>query len=225
MIPVNLPEWDELTTYAQIGVHDQGVEPELCWVDFETTGLDTDPESIPLEIGVVITDKFCQPRASFRSLIMEEDWEYRLARFAEPFVKDMHDKNGLIAHLARTKVLLPRNGPAPWHKVLSAKCVNEELFDFLHEHGPGENKMPMAGSTINFDRHFMRGWLMHCNDYLHYRNVDVSTVKNLCRMHNPNMYKHVPQVPKEDKAHRVMQDLSASMKEYMFYVDNFLDVE
>jgi oligoribonuclease len=211
------------TTYAAATVHDEGVEPELCWVDYETTGLDTDPESVPLEIGVILTDKNCNVRATFQSLIMERNWEYRLGQ-AHQVVKDMHDKSGLKEHLLRTEQLLPISGPSPWFDVLNAVEVNKQLFDFLHEHGGGEKKLPMAGSTIGFDRHFMQIWMPHCNEYLHYRNVDVSTLKNLCRMHNPRVYASLPQTPADQKWHRPMQDLAGSMEEYMFYLQNFLFV-
>jgi oligoribonuclease len=210
------------TTYGFARSVDDKVEPELCWVDFETTGLDN-RDSIPLEIGVMITDKFCNVRAVFQSLIMERNWQFKLNHAGE-VVRKMHEKNGLEAHLQRTEIILPANGPSPWFDVLSASEVNKQLFDFLHEYGPGENKMPMAGSTVNFDRYFMSRWLMHCNDYLHYRNVDVTTLKNLCRMHNPRVYAALPQTPAEDKWHRPLLDLGGSMEEYQFYLDNFLHV-
>lgn len=222
MTIIKLPESTFETTYAYHRLVDDNVEPELCWVDFETTGLDND-ESVPLEIGVIITDKLCNVRASFQSLIMERNWLFRLDQ-APQVVKDMHDKNGLKQHLLDTQTLLPAGGPAAWFEVLSAKEVNTNLFQFLHEHGPGERKMPMAGSTINFDRYFMSRWLMHCNDYLHYRNVDVTSVRNLCRMHNPRVYDALPQTPDDQKWHRPMEDLRGSMDEYQFYLDNFLHV-
>jgi oligoribonuclease len=209
------------TTYASARVIDEDVEPELCWVDFETTGLDSDPGAIPLEVGVIITDKMCRPRASFQSLIMERNWLYRLS-VAPKVVQDMHDKNDLKAHLLRTQDLLPAGGPSAWFEVLNSVEVNKQLFDFLHEHGGGEGKLPMAGSTVNFDRRFMQAFLPHCNEYLHYRNVDVTTLKNLCRMHNPRVYAALPQTPADQKWHRPMQDLAGSMEEYLFYLDNFL---
>lgn len=223
---INLNIMDPETSYAQVDVYDEDVPAELCWVDFETTGLDSDPESIPLEIGVVITDKYCVPRASFQSLIMEADWQNKLAR-APQVVRDMHDKSGLTQHLIRTKERLPagwfdRNS---WMYDLSSTEVNKQLFEFLHEHGGGEKQTPMAGSTINFDRHFMQLFLPHCNEYLHYRNVDVTSVKNLCRMHNSRVYAALPQTPADQKWHRPLHDLYGSMTEYLFYLDNFLHVE
>ncbi len=234
---INLNIMDPETSYAQVDVYDEDVPAELCWVDFETTGLDSDPESIPLEIGVVITDKYCVPRASFQSLIMEFNWQNKLAN-APQVVRDMHDKSGLTQHLIRTKERLPIQDASPgmshrtyvagsraWVHDLSSTEVNKQLFDFLHEHGGGEQKTPMAGSTINFDRHFMQLFLPHCNEYLHYRNVDVTSVKNLCRMHNSRVYAALPQTPADQKWHRPLHDLHGSMTEYLFYLDNFLHVE
>lgn len=207
--------------YASAKLVSGDVEPELCWVDFETTGLENQ-DAVPLEVGVIITDKMCNVRAVFHSLIMERNWQFKLLH-APGVVRDMHEKSGLERQLQDTERMMPAGSSAPWIDVLSAKSVNEQLFDFLHEYGGGENRLPMAGSTINFDRHFMRLWLTHCNDYLHYRNVDVSTLKNLCKMHNPRIYAALPPV-EGGTAHRALDDIKGSMQDYLFYLENFLYV-
>jgi oligoribonuclease len=192
------------------------IEADMAWVDMETTGLNVDNE-IPLEVGCIITDKDGRERATFRSLILSSDWEFRLER-ATPFVVDMHLKNNLKYDLAKADTDLNMR------RSLSFNQVDNKLREFLDDFGGRAKVMPMAGSTINFDRDFMR-FLPMSLEWFHYRNMDVTSLSNFCRILNSAVYAKCPQVPADKKTHRVLEDIRDSIKLYQFYKDNFLFVE
>lgn len=193
------------------------IKAEMAWVDMETTGLSADADDIPLEVGCIITDRDGREWATFRSLILSNDWEFRLGR-AKPFVQDMHLKNDLKLELS----VAFQNEEA--RRILSFNQVDNFMRDFLDAFGGPDNVMPMTGSTINFDREFMK-FLPNSLQWFHYRNIDITTLSNCCKILNPDIYANCPQVPADKKKHRVLADIRDSIKLYQFYKDNFLFVD
>lgn len=199
-------EWKVVNPYTPV---------QMAWVDKETTGLDPDI-NVPLEIGVVLTDKWGRTHSWLRSFIMTDDWEDQLDN-AEPIVKEMHDKNGLRRDLEQIEALHP-----DWATLLAPSEVDALVYNFLFEQAGAPGKMELSGSTINFDRNFLQRYLGHTCDWFHYRNIDVTTLKNVCRLLNPPVYRAMPQVPADQKAHRPIEDIMQSIAEYQFLKDNFL---
>lgn len=199
----------------------EGVAAEMIWTDTETTGLDHEGDAL-LEVGVIVTDLDGNEAATYRSLVIEPNWRMKLIN-AHAMVKEMHENNGLRRDLSDLVDALDSSPRGSAYVQFSSRRVDEHLREWLLGFGESQ-KFPMCGSTINFDRGVYDHHLQNSLSWFHYRNIDVSSLKNLCRMLNPDLYARLPQVPKEEKAHRVLDDIRASIEEYKFYKDNFLFV-
>lgn len=92
------------------------------------------------------------------------------------------------------------------------------LLNFIKEHVT-EKASPLAGNSIYMDRMFLKKYMPTLNEYLHYRLIDVSTIKEICRRWNPDLYKSIP---KKEYTHRALQDIKESVEELKFYKQNFL---
>lgn len=190
----------------------------LVWVDVETFGLDPDRDPI-LEIGFIITTLDLQPLSTFNTLIWEAgiyDTCYkRLLKDASngnkdaQYVFDMHDKSGLwdearadggSTALAATEV----------HEWLDSQNIN--------------GTDPLCGSSVQFDRSMFRAQFPDIEERFHYRNIDISTVKELCRRYNPLVYGGLNTSAIKRELHRVIPDIEDSISEHQFYLDNFLYV-
>lgn len=187
-------------------------EIERVWVDIETTGLDESEDRI-LEIGIALTDRWGEELIAGESwLIFQEDAGYQHAMKrarADSYVNNMHDKSSL------------------WHDLeykdtLSLGVAGAAIVDWLDEHDVAVTRYPMCGNNVPFDRGFMRRWLPQVESHFHYRNVDVSTVKELCRDLNPRVFSFAPE---KKEMHRSYPDILESITEYKFYVENFLWTE
>lgn len=189
-------------------------------VDLETTGLDAFA-CIPLELGIKLIDKegFVLSEAAW--LIHEEDthWERELARGVEDkFVGPMHEKSGLWADLRAARGKTTRTRAE----------LDDELCEWLAEAGVPYAKVPMMGNSIgSLDRPFSVLHLPEFNRTLSYRNIDISTLKEICMARNPILFENLKPIlgSKEDAKHRVLDDIDACITEYRAYCDNFLFIE
>lgn len=171
----------------------------LAWLDLETTGLRPNEDAI-LELGVVITNKDLDIVAEI-SAVVEPSRNTSITEI-DPEVAAMHTKSGL------------------WHECLAgsdrlsfeAACLM--LYRFIREHDAAGS--PMCGSTISFDRGFLKVQAPELLSVFHYRNIDVSTLKNVMEMHFSSCE---PYVPKKEPTHRVIDDLHDSIEEYQHYLD------
>lgn len=161
----------------------------LCWVDLETTGLDPGRDAV-LEVACVITTADLDEVARWQTVVRPPAHMPTLC----DQVRSMHTRSGLLDALA---------GGAPFDAAAGG------LLDFLRAHLP-EGAVPLAGSSVHFDRAFMRQRLPDAEAWLHYRNVDVSTVKELVRRWAPTL---LDEVPADEVAHRAMPDVLASIAE------------
>lgn len=170
----------------------------LVWIDFETSGLKP-PGACPLEAAVAITDDDLNVLDHHSWLITPLDppsnWPAK--------VQEMHTKNGLIREL---QLFGGRGIP----EVEAGMCDFVKNMEAIG--------VPLAGSTVGFDRKFIEAFFPAFDQLLHYRSVDVSSIKELAKRWYPN--KELPTVPDEDKAHRSLPDVIASIDELRWYREN-----
>jgi len=181
------------------------VTDRLIWVDIETTGLDVRKEVI-LEIGFRITDLNLDELASFHALV----WTQRTADTIEaavPYVFEMHEKNGLFKQVATFG-----------HDEADTA---DRLASWVDQMGV-ETTEPLCGSSVQFDREWLTYLFPESMEKFSYRNIDISSVKELCRRYNPKLYAKLEEDIKPQKYHRVHPDLTDTIEEFKFYRDEFL---
>lgn len=169
----------------------------LVWIDLEMTGLDPVRDVI-LEIAVMVSDGTLDHVVEGPDLILAAS-EDALAAMS-PFVAEMHATSGLLEAVRRSGA-----------GVAEAEA---EVLDFVRAHVPQPRVAPLAGNSVHTDRAFLAGHMPALNGWLHYRNVDVSTVKELARRWYPDAYASAPQ---KAKGHRALVDIHESLAELRYY--------
>jgi len=181
----------------------------IAWVDTETTGLG--PSDSLLEFVCIMTDDHLRIVDSFGPCVIQQDaLDKPMSEWPE-IVQEMHAKNGLIRDLQSAENLI------------TLVELDENCADWLEINYKGE-VIPLAGSTIGFDRAFMKRLLPKTERFFHYRSIDISSVKELCKRWNKLVYDLRPTVPDEDKVHRALPDLHASIQEAEYYRDKLFQV-
>jgi oligoribonuclease len=178
------------------------VDEHLLLCDLETTGLDPRDDLI-LEVGFVVTTLDFRVVSSFTELVApghQIAWDE-----LSEIVQQMHNTNGLREAIDAGK------GE-------DLDTVEADLTDWYFELF-GKGKCPLVGSSVSFDRGFLREHFVDFPDMIHYRNIDFSSVKELCRRYNPEVYSKLPVAQAK---HRAIPDLEDTINEARFYVDNFL---
>ncbi len=168
----------------------------LVWIDCEMTGLDLAVDEL-VEIAIVVTDfelNIIDP--GFRVVIKPSD--AALANMND-FVTDMHRTSGLIEEIP--------NG-------VSLGEAEALSLEYIQRFVPLEGKAPLAGNTIGTDRMFLAKYMARVDRWLHYRNVDVSSIKELSRRWYPRAYF---QAPAKDGGHRALADILESIRELQYY--------
>ncbi|MFD5225380.1 oligoribonuclease [Microbacterium sp. NPDC058342] len=170
----------------------------LVWIDCEMTGLDLAVDEL-VEIAVVVTDFELRPLdPGFQIVIMPS--ESALANMND-FVTDMHRTSGLIDEIPGGVTLAE---------------AEERTLEYIRRFVPLERKAPLAGNTIGTDRSFLAKYMPRIDQYLHYRNVDVSSVKELSRRWYPRVFF---QAPEKHGGHRALADILESIRELQYYRD------
>ena len=169
----------------------------LAWMDLEMTGLDPSRHAI-VEIATLVTDDDLQIVAEGPDLVVRATTQ-QLDQM-DDVVRAMHTRSGLLAEIAASTLTLAEAGAV--------------TLDFLRRHVPDRGTVPLAGNSIGTDRRFLVAQLPEVDGWFHYRSVDVSTVKELCRRWYPEALTHAP--PKHS-AHRAMGDIRASVAELDYY--------
>jgi oligoribonuclease len=169
----------------------------LVWIDLEMTGLDTMKHTI-VEIAVLVTDSELELVGEGIDIIVHASPE-ELARM-DDFVRAMHTKSGLLPAIEASTVSLPEAGA--------------QVLAYLATQLPGPGTTPLCGNSIGVDRRFLDRYLPEVDQYLHYRSVDVSSFKELCRRWYPSAYKKRPD---KNETHRALDDIRESIEEMRFY--------
>jgi len=168
----------------------------LVWIDCEMTGLDLQIDEL-VEIAVVITDFELKPLdPGFQIVIKPSD--AALTNMNE-FVTNMHRSSGLIEEI-----------PAG----VSLAEAEAQTLAYIKRFVPLERKAPLAGNTIGTDRMFLAKYMPQIDQWLHYRNVDVSSIKELSRRWYPRVFF---QAPAKDGGHRALADILESIRELRYY--------
>lgn len=171
----------------------------LAWMDLEMTGLDP-AKHVIVEIATLLTDDDLNIVAEGPDLVIHAT-EEELAGM-EQIVVDMHTKSGLLDQIRSSTLTLEEAGA--------------QTLAFLQEH-LDERSVPLCGNSIGMDRRFLAQYLPEIEEFLHYRSVDVSTIKELTRRWYPSQLSRAPQ---KAVAHRALDDITESIKELRHYREN-----
>jgi oligoribonuclease len=169
--------------------------PRLVWVDLEMTGLDPETCAI-VEIATLVTDSDLTVLAEGPCLVIRPPDE-DLARMSA-FVRDLHVRSGLLERIESSTVTLAE--------------ARRETLAFLEQHVP-RGASPLCGNSVWKDRAFLERYMPDVVAFLHYRMIDVSTLKELVRRWYPPAY----HPPKKKEAHRALDDIRESIEELRFY--------
>ena len=161
------------------------------------TGLDPERHVI-VEIAALVTDDDLQLLATGPDLVIHQPPE-ALARM-DDVVRTMHTDSGLLARIESSTVSLHEAGAA--------------VLAFLREHINEPGTVPLCGNSIGMDRRFLARHLPEIDLFLHYRSIDVSTVKELARRWQPSVYEGAPE---KAKGHRALDDIRESLAELRWY--------
>ena len=183
--------------------HGKTIRPRLLvvlvWMDLEMTGLDPDKDVI-VEIATVVTDDELNLIEEGPNLVIHQP-ESVLAGMQQ-IVVDMHTKSGLL-DLIRTSTL-------------SVGEAEAQTLTFIRKHVPEARTIPLCGNSIGTDRRFLARYMPSIENHLHYRCVDVSTIKELAKRWYPSV---TPDRPGKNGTHRALDDVRASVEELRFYRD------
>jgi oligoribonuclease len=168
----------------------------LVWIDCEMTGLDLENDEL-VEIAVVITDFDLNLIDPGLDIVIKAD-DSALANMGD-FVRDMHTSSGLIDEIP--------NG-------VSVAEAEYQVLEYVLKFIPAEQKAPLAGNSIGTDRAFLARYMPRLDKQLHYRNVDVSSIKELARRWYPRVYFNAPS---KDGGHRALADILESIRELAYY--------
>lgn len=172
----------------------------LVWVDMEMTGLVPERDRV-IEIAVVVTDAQLQVLAEGPVIAVHQD-DATLATMDE-WNRNTHGRSGLTERVRASTV--------------DEAAASARLLEFLSAWVPARTS-PMCGNSICQDRRFMARWMPTLEDWFHYRNLDVSTLKELCRRWRPDIARGVVKAGK----HTALADIHESIAELRHYRDNFL---
>ena len=166
-------------------------------MDLEMTGLDPGRDVI-VEIATLVTDDELAVVAEGPDLVVHQPAEAMVAM--DDFVRAMHTRSGLLPLIEASTVDLADAGA--------------QTLAFIKEHVPESRTVPLCGNSIGTDRRFLARYLPDIEDWLHYRSVDVSTIKELARRWYPDAIKGSPE---KEGRHRALDDIKASVEELRYY--------
>ncbi|MEI5672654.1 MULTISPECIES: oligoribonuclease [Nocardioides] len=168
----------------------------LVWIDCEMTGLDLGADAL-IEVAALVTDFDLNVLGDGVDIIIKPPAE-ALDQMGD-FVRTMHEKSGLLAELE--------------HGVTMAEA-EERTLAYIKEHCPDGSRPPLAGNTVATDRSFLARDMSTLEQFLHYRIVDVSSIKELSRRWFPRAYF---QAPAKRGNHRALADIQESIEELRYY--------
>jgi len=175
-------------------------DQNLVWIDCEMTGLDPERDRL-IEIAVIVTGPGLEPRIEGPVLAIHQS--DALLDQMDAWNKGTHGKSGLIDKVKASTV--------------TEAQAEQQVLDFIAQYVPKQGS-PMCGNSIGQDRRFLVKYMPKLEAFFHYRNLDVSTLKELARRWRPEVYNAF----KKQQAHTALADVHESIDELLHYRDHFL---
>ena len=172
----------------------------LIWVDMEMTGLSPETDRV-IEVAIIITDN--DLNAVVESPVLVVHQEDSTLRALDAWNQATHARTGLIDKVRAS--------------MIDEAAAEKAMLAFLYEYVPAKTS-PMCGNSICQDRRFLARWMPRLEDYFHYRNLDVSTLKELARRWKPDVARGVS----KRGAHTASEDIRESIDEMKYYREHFL---
>lgn len=173
------------------------VQDKLVWIDCEMTGLRLGSDKL-IEVAALVTDSELNVLGEGVDIVIHAD-DAALADMPD-VVKEMHARSGLTEEVRASTVTLAE--------------AEERVLAYIKEHIPNAGTAPLAGNSIATDRGFITRDMPLLDDYLHYRMIDVSSIKELCRRWYPRIYFGQPE---KGLSHRALADIKESIRELKYY--------
>jgi oligoribonuclease len=177
------------------------ISDNLVWIDCEMTGLNVELDCL-VEIAVVITNSELEILDEGLNIVIKprpESWANM-----NDFVRNMHTESGLINDV---------------ESGLDLADAEQLILDYVKQYVPQARQSPLAGNSIGTDRMFLNRYMPALDQHLHYRNIDVSSIKELTRRWYPRAYF---QLPKKEGGHRALADILESITELRYYRNTVL---
>ena len=174
----------------------------LVWLDMEMTGLNPDADKI-IEVAMIVTDKDLNVLAQSPVYVVHQHDD--ILNNMDAWNTSTHTRTGLVDKVKASR--------------LTEAQVEEALIQFMSE-WVAPQTVPMCGNTIHQDRRFMAKWMPKLEQYFHYRNVDVSTLKELAKRWKPEMLKGVV----KKGSHQALDDIIESIEEMKHYRTHFIQL-
>ncbi|MFI2485383.1 oligoribonuclease [Promicromonospora kroppenstedtii] len=168
----------------------------IVWIDCEMTGLDLRADAL-IEVAAIVTDSDLNVLGTGVDVLVKPPAE-ALSQMND-FVRAMHTTSGLLAELDQG---------------LTLEEAQEQILAYIREYVPEPGKAPLAGNSVGTDKSFLDLHMAELVDYLHYRIIDVSSIKELSRRWYPRVYFASP---KKDGGHRALADILESIDELRYY--------
>jgi oligoribonuclease len=169
----------------------------LVWIDCEMTGLDPTLHVL-VEIAVVVTDAELNVLDEGLDIVIGASPQQLVAM--DPVVHEMHASSGLLDEIRRS--------------VTTVEQAEEQVLAYVQRFVPERRKAPLCGNTIATDRSFITRYMPALDDHLHYRMIDVSSIKELARRWYPRAYYNAPA---KHGGHRALADIRESIDELRYY--------
>lgn len=169
----------------------------MVWMDCEMTGLRVDSDKL-IEVAALVTDSDLNILGDGVDIVIHADDDALAAM--PPVVQEMHAKSGLTEQVRRSTVTLEQ--------------AQQQVLDYVREWIPTPRTAPLAGNSIATDRGFIARDMPELDNHLHYRMVDVSSIKELTRRWYPRIYFGQPE---KGLSHRALADIQESIRELRYY--------
>ncbi|EME24130.1 oligoribonuclease [Rhodococcus triatomae] len=173
------------------------MQDKLVWIDCEMTGLRLGSDKL-IEVAALVTDSELNILGEGVDIVIHAD-DAALADMPE-VVQEMHAKSGLTDEVRASTVTMEE--------------AQERVLAYIREHIPTAGTAPLCGNSIATDRGFLARDMPELDEYLHYRMIDVSSIKELCRRWYPRIYFGQPE---KGLAHRALADIKESIRELQYY--------
>lgn len=168
----------------------------IVWIDCEMTGLDVEKDEL-CEIAVIVTDQELVAQDGGLQIVIKPS-DAAMENMGE-FVTNMHSESGLLEEIPSGE---------------SAERAEAKVLEYLQQWIAEPRTAPLAGNSIGTDRMFLNRYMPKLDSFLHYRNIDVSSIKELTRRWYPRVYF---QLPKKNGGHRALADIKESIQELRYY--------